>query len=224
MGHGLSPPLDPARLEAALAAHAPREHPPLPGRTNHLRAGVLLPLIWEPTPVLLLELRPARLSLHGGEVCFPGGRPEPDDPDLCATALREAREELGLRDARPLGRLSSTPLFTSDYRLEPFVAEAPPQPLAPNPGEVARVLRLDLAALLAREAIDAIPYRWEDGVERLSPVFEADGALAFGATAHVLWELVEVAARAVEREAPRLEPGRYGWEDVLERRDAASLD
>ncbi len=209
-----SPSLTPGLLEASLAAHTPAQHPALPGRTNHLQAGVLLPLVWDPAPVLLLELRPARMNLHGGEVCFPGGRPEPDDSDLLATALREAQEELGLTGARPLGRLSSTPLFTSDYRLEPFVAEVPPQELRPNPGEVARALRLDLADLLDGGRVDAIPYTF-DGALRLSPVFEIEGAVCFGATAHVLWELVQVAAGATCRPPPALERSRLSWGELL---------
>jgi len=35
-------------------------------------------------------------SLHGGQLGLPGGKPEPGDSDLLATALREAEEEVGL--------------------------------------------------------------------------------------------------------------------------------
>ena len=35
-------------------------------------------------------------GLHGGQLGLPGGKPEPADADLLATALREAEEEVGL--------------------------------------------------------------------------------------------------------------------------------
>lgn len=38
----------------------------------------------------------SQLTRSPGEVCFPGGRREPADIDEIATALREAKEEVGL--------------------------------------------------------------------------------------------------------------------------------
>ena len=206
--------VSPAALEAAFGEHERRVWPALPGRTNHRLAGVLVPITWDPRPRAVLTLRAAHLSRHGGEVCFPGGRPDEGDADLWATATREAAEELALRGARRLGRLSSFPLYTSDFRLEPFVAEAPIQDYQPEPGEVAEVLMADLAGLLAQEAHDAIPYRTEGGT-RLSPVFELEGHVCFGATAHALHELLEVFARAAGAELPPLVSGRFQWGDLL---------
>jgi len=188
-------------LRRALARHRLVEVPALPGRRNHIRTGVLVPLIFEPGPVALLTLRSAGLSEHAGEICFPGGRPEPDDQDLQQTALREAREELGITGAEVLGRLSAIPLYTSDYRLVPFVAAIPPQALRPARGEVAAVLRLELAEVLARPAIEAIAYELH-GHRGLSPVFEVDGRRMYGATAHSFFELLQVVAPLFGRDGP----------------------
>lgn len=216
----MAPPSE-ADVRAALARHRSAPIPALPGRTNHLRAGVLVPLRWGLDDLhVVLTLRAAHLSTHAGEVCFPGGRPEEGDEDLEHTARREAREEIGLEGAAVLGRLSSVPLYTSDYRLEPFVAQVPPDAaLWPDPREVAAILEASVGATLGRTAIDAIP--WEHaGRQHLSPVFEVGGHVVFGGTAHVLWELLRVLAPLWGLEPPALQPGRYEWSDLLPPREA----
>lgn len=213
--HDAAGAVTPEALARALAGRPPREHPPYPGRRNDRRAGVLVPVVWEPEPVAILALRSATLRRHAGEVCFPGGGPEPGDGDLWATATREAREELGLRARRRLGRLASTPLFTSEWRLEPFVAEVEPGPLVPDGTEVTRALRLPLRAALAQASIPAVPY--QVGEERLlSPYFFPEGQLLFGGTAHVLYELLEVAAPLLGLTLPPLVAAPLpGWEAPL---------
>ena len=67
---------------------------------NYPEAAVLLPVTRSSEPELILTLRASGLSTHGGEVAFPGGRRDPEDPDLVFTALREAEEESGLTGLR----------------------------------------------------------------------------------------------------------------------------
>ena len=63
------------------------------------------------------------LRRHPGEISFPGGRREPQDPDLLSTALRETHEEIGLPPDRVelLGALQPTPTFVTNYAIYPFV-------------------------------------------------------------------------------------------------------
>jgi 8-oxo-dGTP pyrophosphatase MutT (NUDIX family) len=208
----------PDHLRDALAAHAWVEHAALPGRTNHHRAGVLVPLSWSDAGLhCIVTLRTAHLSRHGGEVSFPGGRPEPTDPDLQATALREAHEEIGLSEAQVLGRLSSTPVYTSDFRLEPFVAHCPPgAPLNAEPGEVAEILSLDLGAVLHRGEIESVVIPTPQGVFEM-PVFRPGGWVLFGATALVLTELLGVMATSLALPTPRLRAGALTFEELLRR-------
>lgn len=206
--------LTPAAVRAALAAHSRQEVPALPGRTNHLRAGVLVPIAWDPDPVCWMTLRSPTLRRHAGEVCFPGGKPEPDDRDLEHTARREAVEEVGVRIEEMLGQLSSMPLYTSDYRLEPFVARVDPHQQTLQPSEVARVLPVDLLAVLRGPPIDAIAYEADTGTV-LSPVFVLQGHPMFGGTAHAFWELLEVLAPVVGVAVPPLVTGRFSWDDLL---------
>ena len=64
---------------------------------GHTDAAVLLALYgWPEEPGLIFTERRADLRRHAGEISFPGGRRDPGDADLAATALREAHEEIGL--------------------------------------------------------------------------------------------------------------------------------
>ncbi|KAJ7311986.1 hypothetical protein JRQ81_006312 [Phrynocephalus forsythii] len=66
-------------------------HIPLP------KASVLIPLMLkEGRLCALFTVRSMKLRRSPGEVCFPGDRSEPADEDEIATALREAKEEIGL--------------------------------------------------------------------------------------------------------------------------------
>jgi 8-oxo-dGTP pyrophosphatase MutT (NUDIX family) len=77
--------------------------------TSLNRASVLVPLFFvKDIPFILLNLRSQKLKSHRGEVCFPGGKQDPQDGgDDIVTALREAQEEVGLDPAlvKPLCRL-----------------------------------------------------------------------------------------------------------------------
>jgi len=202
-------------IAEALDAHHLVDMPALPGRTNHLPSGVLLPLRRDDESLsCVATVRSPHLKHHAGEVCFPGGRPEPGDADLCATALREAHEELGIERANVLGVLSSVPLFTSDFRLHPFVARVSSQALVVNHDEVAAVLELEIASFLRRATTDAIAWSYE-GHRGLSPVFEIGEHIMYGATAHAFFELLTVMAPLFGVAMPPLRAGKLTWADVL---------
>ena len=187
--------------------------PPHTGRKNNRHAGVLVPLRWRDDLECVLILRTAHLRTHPGEIGYPGGRPEPGDVSLADTALREAREELGIEGAEILGRISSIPLFTSDFRLEPFVARIDQDTLTPEPGEVERILIVGIGATLSLPHIDAIPFSgW--GTPMLSPVFDIGAHRLFGGTAHSFLELLQLLAPLMGRAVPPPRAGRYTWADI----------
>jgi 8-oxo-dGTP pyrophosphatase MutT (NUDIX family) len=60
-------------------------------------AAVLVPVVLrQPELTVLLTKRTGHLRDHAGQVAFPGGRQEATDESPVMTALREAREEVGL--------------------------------------------------------------------------------------------------------------------------------
>lgn len=72
--------------------------------SSRKRASVLVPIL--PDGTVLLTQRTRHLRSHGGEVCFPGGKQDPEDHgDDIRTALRETEEEVGVKAIRPIGRL-----------------------------------------------------------------------------------------------------------------------
>lgn len=211
----MTAPFAPEAVRDALSAREPLDFPALPGRRNHLRAGILVPIVWSPEPTCVMIERAAEMREHAGEVAFPGGRPEPGDETIEATALREAREELGITEATVLGALSTVPLYTSDYRLVPFVAHVPAGPMRAQEGEVARVLTIPLGELLSRPHIEALPWTHE-GQRVLSPIFELGASRpCYGGTAYVLYELLAVLAPLSGRELPPLRALGRTFADVL---------
>jgi 8-oxo-dGTP pyrophosphatase MutT (NUDIX family) len=131
------------------------------------------------------------LRRHPGEISFPGGRHDATDPDLLATALREAEEEIGLAPSavRVLGALQPTPTIATGYAIYPFVGLIEPGMVwTLSPREVAEVLEFaleDLRAgygrrrLLRRE----LPIRTD--------TYVVGDALIWGATARILADLFE---------------------------------
>ena len=114
-------------------------------------ASVLFPIVLRETgPSVLLTQRTEDLRDHPGQISFPGGRVEPEDASPAHTALREAREEIGLLEhhVEVIGYLPEYRTITG-YRIMPVVAFVrPPFALHPDPREVAEVFEVPLGFLL----------------------------------------------------------------------------
>ncbi len=131
---------------------------------------------------------------HKGQISFPGGRQDEKDKDLLTTALREAREEMGIekKDVRILGELDDICTATTDFCVSPFVALIPyPYPFKVNSREIEEVLEVPLSVLL-----DESRFRQElhkgDGKPFLVYFYQHKDHTIWGATAGILKQLLDL--------------------------------
>jgi 8-oxo-dGTP pyrophosphatase MutT (NUDIX family) len=176
----------------------PPEVPP-PGRAG--RPAAVLVLLYpdaEGLARVVLTERATRDGYHSGEVSFPGGKAEPDDADITATALREAAEEVALDAAeagvRVVGRLDRFWIPVSDFEVSPVVAVAARRPsLTPSPAEVARIVEPPMARFLPEARIVMVERRIRDWPLRYG-AYDVEGLSVWGATARILSQLGAVLA------------------------------
>jgi 8-oxo-dGTP pyrophosphatase MutT (NUDIX family) len=160
---------------------------------GRIDAAVLVPLYLaaDGAPHVVLTKRREDMRRHPGEVSFPGGRQDDDETDLRLTALREAREEIGLDPdgVELVGALQPTPTIATGYAIYPFVGLIEPgQTWVPSAREVAAVLELSLADLRAGYGRQELMRR---GVPFRTDVYVVGDQLVWGATARILGDLFE---------------------------------
>ncbi|HTN46225.1 MAG TPA: CoA pyrophosphatase [Flavipsychrobacter sp.] len=135
---------------------------------------------------------------HSGQIGFPGGKQEPDDANLKATALREAHEEVGImsQDVEIIGQLTSLYIPVSNFNVYPFVALAQKRPeYRLQTSEVAGIFEVPLAKLLHADTKNTV--RVTSPIDasfiRDVPAYQLDdNAILWGATAMITSELEAV--------------------------------
>jgi 8-oxo-dGTP pyrophosphatase MutT (NUDIX family) len=150
---------------------------------------------------VILTKRPDTMRNHQGQIAFPGGKFDGAvDPDLRATALREAREEIGLAPevVEVVAELDHHVTDSLSFSLAPFVGLVAERPvLHPHPTEVVSVFDVALSELL-----DEVVYRQERWVRELPEAhpnprvrhihfFELAGETVWGVTARILAQFLE---------------------------------
>jgi 8-oxo-dGTP pyrophosphatase MutT (NUDIX family) len=158
-------------------------------------AAVLVPLFVRNGNVhVLLTRRSDEVEHHKGEISFPGGKLDPEDPDLLHCALRETSEEIGLEPdrVRITGELDDFYTVATGYIVTPFVGVIPhPYDFRPSAREIAELLNVPLEVffdpklrseetwIVRGTPLEVVFYRWH-------------GYTIWGATARILKHLVEV--------------------------------
>lgn len=155
-------------------------------------AGVLVALTDNPQdPQVVLTRRANQLSSHAGEVAFPGGKRDPEDADLLATALRESHEEIDLAPDRvevvgPLGQVVSK----HGFLVSPFLGViSEQQPLTPNPDELESLFKVPLSFLLDRSQFQMEKLSFE-GRSIHMPRYDYQDYVIWGLSAFILVEML----------------------------------
>jgi 8-oxo-dGTP pyrophosphatase MutT (NUDIX family) len=165
-------------------------------------AAVLVPLFRDADRELrvVLVVRGDR-GIHGGQLGFPGGKPEPGDADLLETALRETEEEIGVgRDlVEVLAELPPLATHTTGFRVHPFLGRIPDGvEWALRPGEIVGLLTPTIRSLAAPEARATLPFASASIERMLVEGIEIEG--------HVLWGMT---LRMLDLTVPRILAGEW---------------
>ena len=137
---------------------------------------------------VILNRRSNSVGTHKGEICFPGGKMEKDDPDLMHTALRELREEMGILpgEIEVFGSISSVQTNTG-FDITPFVGYISyPYHCEINKDEVESVIEFPINRVFDENFERSPAYESE------YPVFEYNTHVVFGATARILSDFYDL--------------------------------
>lgn len=161
------------------------------------KAGAVLILLFEKEGAVYFPLiqRAEYDGIHSGQIALPGGKAEPSDEHLIATALREAEEEIGIdaSQVEVIGSLSTFYVMASNYTVLPVIGTVHgSQRWTPDPREVHQIIDAPLSSLLAPALKKEKEMDVRAGVRLVCPYYLLGGKEVWGATAMMLSELAAI--------------------------------
>jgi 8-oxo-dGTP pyrophosphatase MutT (NUDIX family) len=168
----------------------------------HARLGGVLVLLIEGDRAwnTILIRRTEDGQTHSGQISFPGGKKELNDPDIIATALRECEEEIGVNKdhIEVLGTLTPLYIPPSNFLVTPTIGYIQHvQSFKPSEREVQEIIKVPLDLLFNPSVKDTHVVRRSDRNEEVmkTPVYKLnDEMVIWGATAMMISELENLLA------------------------------
>jgi len=174
----------------------------LEAKTPKQAATMMLIYPKHDVPYFVLIERMLSKGKHSGQIAFPGGREEKDDPDFAYTAMRETEEEVGIpiKDQELL--LEGTPIYIppSNFMVRPYLAFAKANlSFTPQPSEVKSIIEVPLQELLdpANITTHNLSTSYMKNVD--VPCFLLKEQIVWGATAMMLSEFKQLFSGLLEK-------------------------
>lgn len=187
-----------AALRAALQRRTPFRGAPDPALSQ--AAVLLMVRPTKPLELMLIQRAEKEGDPWSGHMALPGGRREPRDENLLATALRETEEEVGVTvpHGRILGALDEIRPSSRSFAITvaPFVAAVPSDTAAVlAPAEVEAAVWMPLPHLANDEAVDHVLIELE-GESFSLPALNYQEYVIWGLTHRILTDFMTVAREA----------------------------
>ena len=136
---------------------------------------------------------------HSGQISFPGGKKEKNDPNLEHTALRETHEEIGIHpdSVTVLGELTEVYIPISNFLIQPYLGIIQADfEFNISTHEVKSAFHFKVNDLLAPATKQNRTINNHNGIGMKDiPCFELDSKIVWGATSLILNELKIILGR-----------------------------
>jgi len=145
----------------------------------------------EETHIVFIK-RCASDGAHSRQISFPGGASDESDKTQQDTAIRECREEIGVKaPIQVIRKLTDLYVPVSNFLIHPFVGfmKEKPNGFLPNPGEVDKIFT-ESVLNFTKQSFRDVYHFYQNGRPCNAPCFLSNGYAIWGATAMILNEFL----------------------------------
>lgn len=142
----------------------------------------------------LLTLRASYKGAHSAQISFPGGKLDTNDRTLQNTALREAREEVGVieKDITLFKEMTNVYIPPSNFIVTPYLSYLDYTPIFTKNYEVEALIEVKLSDLLSDSVVSSTILSTSYAKKINVPCFKLNNYIVWGATAMMLNEIKEL--------------------------------